>query len=99
MFELKSSQQNNSNFIDTAEHFNNPRKTMKSITRHNVNTDKCVENIGSRFDLVLVAALRVRELKRGHRSLLNTATKNGTTITALAEIEAGLVGRDYLRKI
>ena len=72
---------------------------MKSITQHNVDTDKCVENIGSRFDLVLVAALRVRELKRGHRSLLNTATKNGTTITALAEIEAGLVGRDYLRKI
>ena len=72
---------------------------MKSITRYNVDTDVCVEKIGSRFDLVLVAALRVRELKRGHRSLLNTATKNGTTITALAEIEAGLVGRDYLRKI
>jgi DNA-directed RNA polymerase omega subunit len=72
---------------------------MKAITRHNVDTDKCVENIGSRFDLVLVAALRVRELKRGHRTLLNTSTTNGLTITALAEIEAGLVGRDYLKKI
>ena len=70
---------------------------MKTITRHNVDTDKCVENIGSRFDLVLVAALRVRELKRGHRSLLNT--KAGPMVTALEEIEAGLVGREYLKRI
>jgi DNA-directed RNA polymerase subunit omega len=72
---------------------------MKAITRHNVNTDKCVENIGSRFDLVLVAAIRVRELKRGYKPLLNNKTTNGYTVTALSEIEAGLVGRDYLKKI
>ncbi len=28
--------------------------------------------VGSRFDLVLIASQRVRELKRGHRSTLNT---------------------------
>lgn len=53
--------------------------------------------VGNRFDLVLIAAQRVRELKRGHRPLLTT--KAGPTVTALQEIEAGLVGRDYLKRI
>ena len=52
--------------------------------------------VGSRFDLVLIASQRVRELKRGHRSTLNT--KAGPVVTALMEIEAGLVTRDYLYK-
>jgi DNA-directed RNA polymerase subunit K/omega len=39
----------------------------------------------------------VRELKRGYRSTLNT--KAGPMITALEEIEAGLIGRDYLKRI
>jgi DNA-directed RNA polymerase subunit omega len=66
-------------------------------TRHNVDNDKCVENIGNRFNLVLVASLRVRELKRGHRKLVNTSDNH--TITALREIEEGLVTADYLKKI
>jgi DNA-directed RNA polymerase subunit omega len=53
--------------------------------------------VGSRFDLVLIASHRVRELKRGYRSTLNT--KEGPTVTALMEIEAGLVGKEYLKRI
>jgi DNA-directed RNA polymerase subunit omega len=53
--------------------------------------------VGSRFDLVLIASQRVRELKRGHRSTLNT--KEGPIVTALMEIEQGLVGREYLKRI
>ena len=53
--------------------------------------------VGNRFDLVLIASHRVRELKRGHRSTLNT--KEGPIVTALMEIEAGLVGREYLKRI
>jgi DNA-directed RNA polymerase subunit omega len=71
---------------------------MKNGTiRHNVDTDKCVENIGNRFNLVLAASIRVRELKRGHRKL--TSGNDNPTITALKEIEEGLVGIDLLRKI
>jgi DNA-directed RNA polymerase subunit omega len=66
-------------------------------SRHNVDTDKCVENIGNRFNLVLAAAVRVRELKRGHRKLV-TGT-DGATITALREIEEGHVGIELLRKV
>ena len=68
-----------------------------SKNRHTVDTDQCVENIGNRFDLVLVAAQRVRELKRGHRKL--TTGGDGNIITALKEIEEGQVGRDLLRRI
>jgi DNA-directed RNA polymerase omega subunit len=63
----------------------------------NIDTDKCVENIGSRFDLVLVAAVRVRELRRGHTK--QVLGLNSPTITALQEIEAGLIGREYLKKV
>ena len=53
--------------------------------------------VGNRFDLVLIASQRVRELKNGHRSLLNT--KAGPVVTALQEIVAGHVGRDYLKRL
>jgi DNA-directed RNA polymerase subunit omega len=63
----------------------------------NIDTDKCVANIGNRFELVLVASARVRELRRGHAK--QVIGLNSPTITALQEIEAGLIGRDYLRKV
>lgn len=56
-----------------------------------------VEMIGNRFDLVLIAAIRARELKRGHMPLVTC--NNGVNVTALREIEAGKIGRDYLEKL
>jgi len=64
---------------------------------NSVDTEKCVANIGNRFEMVLVAAIRARELRRGHRKMVDT--KNGYIVSALQEIEAGFVGRDYLRKV
>lgn len=64
---------------------------------NSVDTEKCVANIGNRFELILIAAVRARELKRGSRKLVNT--KNGNVVSALQEIEAGHIGRDYLRKV
>lgn len=55
-----------------------------------------VEALGNRYDLVLVAAQRARELRRGHAPKI--ITKYGPTITAILEIEEGLVGNDYLLK-
>jgi DNA-directed RNA polymerase subunit omega len=52
--------------------------------------------VGNKYDLVLIAARRVRELKRGWRPLVNC--DNDLPVTALREIEAGLIGRDYLLK-
>ena len=63
-----------------------------------ITSQKAAEMVGNRFDLVLIASARVRELKRGYKSLL-PPSKNGPTVTALREIEEGLVGRDYLKKV
>lgn len=53
--------------------------------------------IGNKYDMILIAAARARELKKGHRSTLGD--KNRPIVTAIREIEQGLVGREYLRKL
>jgi DNA-directed RNA polymerase subunit omega len=69
---------------------------VKSLTNE-IDYDKCAANIGNRFDMVLVAALRARELKRGYVKTISTP--NGNVVTALQEIQAGNVGADYLKRI
>ena len=64
---------------------------------NNIDYQQCADNIGNRFDMVLVATLRARELKRGHAKNVNTP--NGHIVTALQEIQAGHVGREYLKRI
>jgi DNA-directed RNA polymerase subunit omega len=68
-----------------------------SESRARYTSEEAALMVGSRFDLVLIASARVRELKRGHQPKL--LTKAGPTVTALQEIEAGLIGRDYLKRI
>jgi DNA-directed RNA polymerase omega subunit len=55
--------------------------------------------IGNRFEMVIIAAVRVRELKRGHRPKVDNPLKAGPTVVALMEIEKGLVGREYLKQV
>lgn len=54
--------------------------------------------VGGKYDLVLIAAQRVRELRRGSPSEIAGSGRNPIT-TALREIEDGKVGREYLLKI
>jgi len=62
-------------------------------------TDKCVEMIGNRFDLVLVAAQRARELRRGNLPLIDNSNKSTPAVLALKEIEQGKIGIEYLKKL
>ncbi len=62
-----------------------------------ISSEKAVQAIGNRYDLILIASKRVRELKKGHRSKVQV--KAGPMVTALTEIQEGLIGRDYLKKI
>jgi len=55
-----------------------------------------VEAVGNRYDLVLIASRRTRELTHGWKPLVTC--KNGPIVTALREIEQGKIGRDYLKK-
>lgn len=68
-----------------------------SESRVRYTSEEAVNQVGNRFDLILIAAQRVRELNRGHKPKM--VTKAGPTVTALQEIEAGLVGREYLKRI
>lgn len=62
-----------------------------------ITSEAAVEQVGNRFDLILIASQRARELKRG--DMPRVASKNGPNITALREIEEGKVGREYLEKL
>ena len=68
-----------------------------SESRARYTSEEAVNQVGNRFDLILIATQRVRELKNGHRAKLTT--KAGPVVTALEEIEAGLVGREYLKRL
>ncbi len=61
-------------------------------------SELAVEAIGNRYDLVLVGARRMRELGRGDMPKIASAIKHNHAVTALLEIEAGHVTRDYLYK-
>jgi|DEB3_MinimDraft_2_1074329.scaffolds.fasta_scaffold00012_26 DNA-directed RNA polymerase omega subunit len=66
------------------------------MARHTA--ENAINKIGNKFDCILIAAARARELRRGKKSML-PAEDNQAIVLALREIEAGLVGREYLRKI
>lgn len=76
--------------------------------------DKMRDKIGNRFDLVLVASERLRELHAERKQQDEELKYSGTspsqylnerkrmeipTMRAFNEIESGQVGRDYLKKI
>ena len=58
---------------------------------------KAAEVIGSRYDAVLIAANRIRELNRGDAPLVER--KHGNRVTAIQEMEQGLVGYDIFAKV
>lgn len=72
-------------------------KEIMSESRARYTSEEAVNQIGNRFDLVLIASTRVRELNRGHASKI--VSSSGPIVTALMEIEQGLVGRDHLKRM
>ena len=64
-----------------------------------VDTEQCVQlSGGNRFDLVIMAAIRCRELAREHRNAERPYQLNAP-VTALLEFQSGKIGREYLRKV
>jgi DNA-directed RNA polymerase subunit K/omega len=61
-----------------------------------INTELCVRNAGGRYDLVIAAAQRLREMKRRARE----TNQYITAIDALKEVESGTFNMtDYLVKV
>lgn len=61
-----------------------------------VTVQDAVEKIGNRFDLVLVAARRARQMQTGGKEPLVPEENDKTTVIALREIEAGLINNQIL---
>jgi DNA-directed RNA polymerase omega subunit len=61
-----------------------------------IDTERCVEQAGGRYDLVIAAAQRLREMKRRARE----SNQYVTPIDALKEVESGTFSMiDYLIKV
>ncbi|EOM2362911.1 DNA-directed RNA polymerase subunit omega [Escherichia coli] len=61
-----------------------------------VTVQDAVEKIGNRFDLVLVAARRARQMQVGGKNPLVPEENDKTTVIALREIEEGLINNQIL---
>jgi DNA-directed RNA polymerase omega subunit len=82
-------------------HHNQLIYNMKILTKSRgtqIDTDTCVSQIGNRFDLVIAASARVRELIVRHKRAESPEQLNAP-VTALLEIQNGKVGPEYLRKV
>ena len=61
-----------------------------------VTVQDAVEKIGNRFDLVLVAARRARQMQVGGKDPLVPEENDKTTVIALRETEEGLINNQIL---
>ncbi len=63
-----------------------------------ITAQKAAEVVGNRFDLVLVASQRAREIKNGSAPLIDKSD-NTPTVLALREIEENKIDKsEYLKK-
>lgn len=61
-----------------------------------ITVDDCLRRIPNRFDMILAATARARQLSRGSTPLVSPDNDKSTVI-ALREVAAGLVGLAVLR--
>lgn len=61
-----------------------------------VTVEDAVDKIGNRFDLILVAARRARQISVGGKDPMVDAENDKPTVIALREIEEGFVTTDSL---
>ena len=73
---------------------------MKTLSRGpSIDIEQCAVNVGgNRFNLVLIAAVRAREIARRHRHE-ELPTQANAPVSALLDIQAGRVGISYLNKV
>ena len=62
-----------------------------------ITVEDCLKTIPNRFELVLAATYRARQLVQGHTPRVES--KDKPTVTALREIAVGMTDRDMLTKV
>ena len=61
-----------------------------------VTVEDAVDKVGNRFDLVLVASRRARQIATGGKDPLVEVENDKPTVLALREIEAGLITSEIM---
>ncbi|MGB2742702.1 MAG: DNA-directed RNA polymerase subunit omega [Cognaticolwellia sp.] len=61
-----------------------------------VTVEDAVEKVGNRFDLVLIASRRARQIATGGKDPLVDVENDKPTVIALREIEAGLITTEVM---
>ena len=62
-----------------------------------VTVEDCLEKVENRFQLVILASKRVKQLYKGAQPLIESRN-NRKVVTALREIAAGKIGFDVSKK-
>jgi DNA-directed RNA polymerase subunit omega len=62
-----------------------------------ITVEDCLKTIPNRFELVLAATYRARQLVQGHTARVES--KDKPTVTALREVASGMTDRDMLTKV
>ena len=63
-----------------------------------ITVEKCLEHVPSRFDLILLASGRARQLSTTSREPMVETDNDKNTLIALREIEEGLIDAETLEK-
>ena len=63
-----------------------------------ITVEDCLKRIENRFDLVMIASRRARQMATGGRDALLEEQSDKPTVIALREIEEGLVDQDFFHE-
>lgn len=63
-----------------------------------VTVEDCLEKLDNRFELVLVASKRARQLATKNKPAMLEWENDKPTVLALREIAAGMIGREVLEE-
>ena len=64
-----------------------------------ITVEDCLEKVANRFELVMVASRRARQLQTGGKDPLVPEDNDKPTVVALREVAAGLVDKSILNEV
>ena len=64
-----------------------------------VTVEDCLIVVPNRFQLVIVASARARELQQGHKPVVTPQHNEKTTVTALREIASGKLSAEKITQL
>ena len=70
---------------------------LSEFSMARITVEDCLKTIPNRFELVLAATYRARQLVQGHSPRVESRDK--ATVVALREVAAGVTDRDMLTKV